>query len=278
MISLDQPRSHRQVDDIARLQSSVNDEKNEGNNRISDDRASSTILVRVEVRMGSSREKLKGWFRRRGTNLKPLSPASSASESDVRGSSRRQSGLVDDNSKGTIWPAKIPEVTVMSESLKSPGDVPGAQSTLASVQLSEKSADSGVSHAADEKVQVSESPTEPDLWQEARAILSDDNRRLLGQLDSLSTGENILLELQKHALEKQHIAEDKAWKFHFGGRQIILRDIAMKIIGWLRAFQQVGDVVAEADPTHAALPWAIIKLLLQVHHFQLSIHPIHNIH
>jgi len=35
-------------------------------------------------------------------------------------------------------------------------------------------------------------------------------------------------------------------------------------VEWVKKFRDVGDVVVQYDPTHAALPWAGVRLLLQV--------------
>ena len=66
------------------------------------------------------------------------------------------------------------------------------------------------------------------------------------------------------AAEKMNRLDDKAWKFRFRERDIILRDVANKIILWLGKFKQVGDIAVNYDPVHAALPWAAVRFLLQV--------------
>jgi hypothetical protein len=43
-----------------------------------------------------------------------------------------------------------------------------------------------------------------------------------------------------------------------------LRNQADKIISWLVKFKEVGDITVQYDPSHAALPWAGIRFLLQV--------------
>lgn len=62
----------------------------------------------------------------------------------------------------------------------------------------------------------------------------------------------------------QKECEERAWKFPFKGRDIILRDVAGKAIYWLKAFKEVGDIAVSYDPVHAALPWAGVRFLLQV--------------
>ena len=43
-----------------------------------------------------------------------------------------------------------------------------------------------------------------------------------------------------------------------------LRDEADNVMLWLDRFKQVGDIAVNADPIHAGLPWAGIRLLLEV--------------
>ena len=43
-----------------------------------------------------------------------------------------------------------------------------------------------------------------------------------------------------------------------------LRDEADNVILWLDRFKQVGDVAVNVDPIHAGLPWAGVRLLLEV--------------
>jgi hypothetical protein len=64
--------------------------------------------------------------------------------------------------------------------------------------------------------------------------------------------------------DKQQLCEGKRWTFTFGGHTIRLRDEADRVILWLDRFKQVGDIAVNADPIHAGLPWAGIRLLLEV--------------
>lgn len=43
-----------------------------------------------------------------------------------------------------------------------------------------------------------------------------------------------------------------------------LREEADKVLLWLDRLKQVGDITVNADPIHAGLPWAGIRLLLEV--------------
>ena len=46
---------------------------------------------------------------------------------------------------------------------------------------------------------------------------------------------------------------------------MIIRDVFDKIVRWIDVFKQVGDIAVQYDPAHAALPWAAIRLVLQVY-------------
>ena len=57
----------------------------------------------------------------------------------------------------------------------------------------------------------------------------------------------------------------KRWNFKkSSGESLVVRDLVDKIAVWVGKFIQVGDAAVQYDPTHAALPWAAITLLLQI--------------
>lgn len=64
--------------------------------------------------------------------------------------------------------------------------------------------------------------------------------------------------------QKQAICQAKRWTFKLRGHTVVLRDEADNVVKWLDRFKQVGDVVSNFDPVHAGLPWAGIRLLLEV--------------
>ena len=53
-------------------------------------------------------------------------------------------------------------------------------------------------------------------------------------------------------------------KFREGDSDVVLRDVGMKILRWVDKFKQIGDIIVQFDPAHAALPWAGFRFLLQV--------------
>lgn len=96
--------------------------------------------------------------------------------------------------------------------------------------------------------------------------LSDDDRATL-QDHMFQNASDIDLALEQAltaAKEKQRCCIEKRWTFTFTGRTIVLKEEANKVVGWLNRFTAVGDVVANVDPVHVGLPWAGIRLLLNV--------------
>ena len=57
---------------------------------------------------------------------------------------------------------------------------------------------------------------------------------------------------------------EKRWKFRVGAMTFDLSEKAESIISCLNKLKEVGDVAVQYDPCHAALPWAAIRLVLQV--------------
>jgi ankyrin repeat domain-containing protein 50 len=108
-----------------------------------------------------------------------------------------------------------------------------------------------------------------DLWSKALQRLSEQDRAsILGLMPppvgDTDSGTALLDELCGLALKKKEKCDEKGWKLNFNGQQVILRDVALKIIFWLQKFKEVGDIAANFDPVHAALPWAAFRFLLQV--------------
>jgi len=45
---------------------------------------------------------------------------------------------------------------------------------------------------------------------------------------------------------------------------VIIRDVLEKIAKWIDSFKAVGDAAVQFDASNASLPWAAVRLLLQV--------------
>lgn len=104
-----------------------------------------------------------------------------------------------------------------------------------------------------------------DLWASALAKISTEDKELIafdGQ-DKL----DVLADLHVLTNTAKTKSIEKRWRFHRKGREgetVILRDLFSKIAVWIDRFKEVGDIVVQYDPSHAALPWAGVRFLLQV--------------
>jgi hypothetical protein len=72
---------------------------------------------------------------------------------------------------------------------------------------------------------------------------------------------NRLLDLTKQCRDT---CQRNRWKVSFRGQEIIVRDIADKLVAWVDKFKTIGDIVIQYDPVHAALPWAGVRFILQI--------------
>ena len=57
-----------------------------------------------------------------------------------------------------------------------------------------------------------------------------------------------------------------SWPSHskLGNRIFNVEKLMENVINWVDRFKSIGDIIAQYDPTHIALPWAGIRFLLQV--------------
>lgn len=140
---------------------------------------------------------------------------------------------------------------------------PSALSTLSSSAAS-------TATAAPRQAAPSSLSTDParDLWFDALQTLSEDEQLAIQDMQppqaTKRTLPGTIEELVSITRKKQDECEKKSYKFRFQGKEIILRDVAEKIVVWLDKFKAVGDVVVNFDPVHAGLPWAGVRFLLQV--------------
>ncbi|MCJ1379452.1 hypothetical protein MMC17_002553 [Xylographa soralifera] len=102
-----------------------------------------------------------------------------------------------------------------------------------------------------------------DLWNTALDGLSVDDKAVVSNCQSNSKLD-VLTELCAAVEMCRDDCQSRGLSFNFGGRQIILRKVTEKIIGWLNRFKEIGDIAVNFDPVHAALPWAGVRFLLQV--------------
>ncbi|KAL9093857.1 MAG: hypothetical protein Q9165_003780 [Trypethelium subeluteriae] len=101
------------------------------------------------------------------------------------------------------------------------------------------------------------------IWARAAAQLSDDEKRNINfsRPDKL----NILAELHAEAEQSRQKCIESRWKYtRKSGETVIVRDVFDKLVRWIDMFKQVGDIAVQYNPAHASLPWAGIRLILQI--------------
>ena len=102
-----------------------------------------------------------------------------------------------------------------------------------------------------------------DLWDKALKAL--DPKYLQQISDFQCDPKKVLSEVLKEAQAKRDTAFGKRWTYKKSdGSVVILRDVFEKVVHWVSKYAQAVDVVANADPIHVGLPWAVVRFLLQV--------------
>lgn len=102
------------------------------------------------------------------------------------------------------------------------------------------------------------------IFDQAVRRLQNGDQDIFKQHNSTNNIDKTLDDVYKLAKEKQNTCENKRWKFSYGKHRVVLRDVAEKVTSRLGRFTQIGDIIANVDPLHVGLPWAGIRLLLQV--------------
>src|SRR5437764_3167429 len=105
--------------------------------------------------------------------------------------------------------------------------------------------------------------TSQNLWDRAVELLTKEEKQQIdfSRPDKLAILDDILAAVE----EKKKLCVEKSWKYKkSNGETIILRDVFEKMIKWMNKFKEVGDMMVQYDPGHAALPWAGVRFLLQV--------------
>ncbi|KAI6764484.1 hypothetical protein HG530_008273 [Fusarium avenaceum] len=103
--------------------------------------------------------------------------------------------------------------------------------------------------------------TSGDLWSKAIAEVGD---KLPSEI--FANPENKSLpELWENTESSRQRLEDKSWSFkRKNGETVYVRELLAKASKWINHFKDIGDIVVQYDPVHAALPWAGVRFLLTV--------------
>ncbi|KAM0147384.1 hypothetical protein ACHAPG_010625 [Botrytis cinerea] len=115
-------------------------------------------------------------------------------------------------------------------------------------------------HLSDPKTSLSPNS----IFDQAVKRLQNRDQDIFKQHSSTNNINIVLDDVYKLAKEKQSTCENKRWKFSYGKHRVVLRDVAERVTSRLGRLTQIGDIIANVDPIHVGLPWAGIRLLLQV--------------
>ena len=104
------------------------------------------------------------------------------------------------------------------------------------------------------------------LWTKAYDELPIEYKQDLGCMGNTDSDKpeklDALKQLLEHAMEAQRENTASQWKVKWGSREINVREKAEKLMSWITKFKEIGDIVVQYDPVHAALPWAGIRSIL----------------
>ncbi|KAG4261690.1 hypothetical protein FPRO03_11707 [Fusarium proliferatum] len=101
------------------------------------------------------------------------------------------------------------------------------------------------------------------LWDQAYNSLGADLKTSLGQ--AATHKRDILAAALEAAETRKTTSLRRRWKFkRSNGEVVIVRDVLEKIAKWIDSFKAVGDAAVQFDASNASLPWAAVRLLLQV--------------
>jgi hypothetical protein len=107
------------------------------------------------------------------------------------------------------------------------------------------------------------------LWDEAANLLSKEDRKYLNfddQDQTIKASKGHTPQRILEDIESQiEAGKSKQWRFRkINGDEVTVREILEKVAKWVNKFKEIGDVVVQYDPVHAALPWAALRFFLMV--------------
>jgi hypothetical protein len=103
-----------------------------------------------------------------------------------------------------------------------------------------------------------------EILEKALKQLRERDRVIIQDYISANDIASTLKQAFEAAQAKRKVCESKRWIFTVGRHTVKLQDEADKVILWLNRFKLIRDIAVNADPIHAGLPWAGIRLLLEV--------------
>ena len=104
------------------------------------------------------------------------------------------------------------------------------------------------------------------MWEvAAKELAQEEIEYLKRDYSKGQTWKMILISLERETERKKEEWESQRWQIQRANKPpIIVRDKIDRILFWVTKFIQIGDIAIQYDPGHASLPWAAIRLVLQV--------------
>ncbi|OAL43917.1 hypothetical protein IQ07DRAFT_649707 [Pyrenochaeta sp. DS3sAY3a] len=101
-----------------------------------------------------------------------------------------------------------------------------------------------------------------DLWARAEKKLSDADKRYV-TVHSQDKND-VVAKLLQDTENWRKKATIFPWRITRKGENIIFSRLFQRLTQWLVKFAKIGDIAVQCDAGHAALPWALVRLVLQV--------------
>ena len=96
--------------------------------------------------------------------------------------------------------------------------------------------------------------------------LWDEAAKLARGSDNLDIEEDLIgssISIDDIQIVVQNKLEDckkKRWSYtKSNGQKVVIWEMLEKTLRWVHKFKEIGDVVVQYDPGHAALPWAVVR-------------------
>jgi len=111
-----------------------------------------------------------------------------------------------------------------------------------------------------------QSKDHPSLWEVASdsSHLSPKQRQILSETCLGKDVSLIASDIGDITTRIKQQREGKEWKVPFREDVVIMKDIVTKTLRWVHKFREIGDIIAQYDSQHAALPWGAFRFLLKV--------------
>jgi hypothetical protein len=101
-----------------------------------------------------------------------------------------------------------------------------------------------------------------DFWEEAVAMLPEKYKVPEEWRTATIDGKKVVGMVS----DKMKECEDEQWTIKINGKEVVVRELFKKTLGWLNNWAVIGDIAVQYPPGYATLPWAGFRFLLKVKH------------